>query len=150
MNYKQITLPIFILTTCLSLTAFADNGSTAQSTAMATAQQFSEALGSGNEASVMNLLANDVLIYEGGGIESSLEEYASHHLPADIKFLSGMTKEKISEKVFTQGDLAIVTSLSRLTGTYRDKPVDSKSTETLVLKRTDNTWKIVHIHWSSR
>ncbi len=117
---------------------------------MATAHQFAQALGSGNEASVLNLLASDVLIYESGGVESSLEEYASHHLPADMKFLSGMTKKLISEKVFTQGDLAIVTSLSQLTGTYGDKPIDSKSTETLVLKRTDNTWKIVHIHWSSR
>lgn len=152
MNNSQtlLFLPTIILTTCLSLTAIADNQSNAQSTALSTAHQFSEALASGNEASVMNLLANDVLIYESGGVENSLEEYASHHLAADIKFLSAMTKKLISEKVFTQGDLAIVTSLSQLTGTYRDKPIDSKSTETLVLKRTDNAWKIVHIHWSSR
>jgi len=67
-----------------------------------------------------------------------------------MKFLSGITKETISEKVFTQDDLAIITSLSRLTGTYRDKAIDSKSTETPVLERKDNTWKIAHIHWSSR
>ena len=150
MRNKQTFLPTIILTTCLSLTAYADTQTTTQSTALATAHQFAEALGNGDEASVMNLLADDVLIYESGGVESSLEEYASHHLPADMKFLSGMTKKSISEKVFTQGDLAVITSLSQLTGTYRDKAIDSKSTETLVLERTDNTWKIVHIHWSSR
>ena len=145
MNYKRTFLTATFLSACLCLTAFANE----QSTALSTARQLSEALGTGNKALVKNLLAKDVLIYESGGVESSLEEYAGHHLPADMSFLSGMKKELISEKVFEQGDLAIVTSYSRLSGTYNDKAIDLKSTETLVLKQIDNTWKVVHIHWSS-
>ena len=59
------------------------------------ATQFSEALDKGDEQTVKSLLATDVLIYEGGGVESSLEEYASHHLSADMKFLSRMNREVI-------------------------------------------------------
>ena len=147
-------LASMFLSTCLCLmsgTIFADstiddNGHTA----LSVAKQFSDALGSGDKATVMNLLADDVLIYESGGAETSLEEYASHHLNADMKYLSGLDKELISQESFVQGDLTIITSISELTGTYRDKPVDSKSAESLVMKRTDNRWKIVHIHWSSR
>lgn len=146
MHRITITFFTLILVTCLNLTARADD----QNSPLAIARQLSDALETGNKDTVLNLLASDVLIYEGGGVESSAEEYANHHLPADMNYLSGLTKEIISQKVFEQGDLAIVTSVSQLTGTYRDKAINSSNTETLVLKRNDNHWKIIHIHWSSR
>ena len=118
--------------------------------ALETTTQFSEALDNGDEQTIKSLLASDVLIYEGGGVESSLEEYASHHLSADIKFLSGMKREVISQAIFDYGDIAVVTTEARLQGNYREQPVDSKSTETLLLKQDGESWKIIHIHWSSR
>lgn len=152
MKNKPVKNPILsklLLCVCscfLSITAIADT----QTSALMVAEQFSDALGSGDESVVLDLLADDVLIYESGGVEASRDEYAGHHLPADMKFLAGMEKTLLSQKVFEQGDLAIITSRSTLKGSYRDKPIDSKSTETLVLKRSENGWKIVHIHWSSR
>jgi len=128
------------------MTAIADT----QTPAITVAKQFSDALGNGDKSAVLDLLADDVLIYESGGVEASRDEYAGHHLPADMKFLAGMEKAVLSQKVFEHGDLAIITSLSSLKGSYHDKAIDSKSTETLVLRRTESGWKIVHIHWSSR
>lgn len=136
----------FIASTSYADSGFDDNGQTA----LSVAKQLSDALGSGDKTAVMKLLADDVLIYESGGAETSLEEYASHHLNADIKFLSGIEKELISQESFVQDNLAIITSISKMTGTYRDEPVDIKSAETLVMERSGENWKIVHIHWSSR
>ena len=147
-NQSQI-LNVLLATTILCFQinlAFADDSPDA----VTIATQFSEALDSGNEQAVRSLLAEDVLIYEGGGVEASLEEYASHHMAADIGFLSGLQRDLISQTVFDHGDTAVVGTLTRLHGTFREQPIDSKSTETLLLKRGSDGWKIIHIHWSSR
>ncbi len=43
-----------------------------------------EALASGDSVTALELLAEDVVIYESGGVEASREEYRSHHLPPDM------------------------------------------------------------------
>jgi ketosteroid isomerase-like protein len=140
------TLLCFVsITVCAGL----DNGDNSHS-AVSTAKQFSKALETGDVNTVKNLLADDVLIYESGGVESSLAEYSRHHLNADIKFLSAMEKEFISQNSFEKGELAVVTTVSALKGLYGNKAMNITSTETLVLQRTDQHWKIVHIHWSSK
>ena len=47
-------------------------------------------------------------------------------------------------------DRAWVATRSRLTGEFQGKHVDSDSTETLVMHKTADGWRIAHIHWSSR
>jgi ketosteroid isomerase-like protein len=34
-------------------------------------------------------------------------------------------------------------------GAYKGKPVDRLTTETMVLRKTPDGWRIVHVHWSS-
>jgi hypothetical protein len=48
------------------------------------------------------------------------------------------------------GNLAYITSESKVTGTFKSKPVNSVSIETMVLHKSPSGWKILHIHWSSR
>lgn len=115
-----------------------------------TADAFSAALTAGDEATVKRLLAPDVLIYESGGQESSRDEYASHHMKADMAFLAHMQAKLVERKHGANGDFAWVATRSRITGTHKDKPVDLHSTETLVLKRGPEGWRIVHLQWSSR
>lgn len=62
-----------------------------------------------------------MLIMEGGNVERSRAEYASHHLPSDLKFMSAMRYQLQRQTGDTVGDLAWVSS-----------------------------WQIVNIHWSSR
>lgn len=45
------------------------------------------ALQSGDESTIKSIMHEKVLIFEGAGAERSLEEYASHHMKSDIKFL---------------------------------------------------------------
>ena len=117
---------------------------------VAVAEAFGAALAAGDEAAALKLLAPDVLIYESGGQEASREEYAAAHLKGDIEFLKGVRSQTLDRKHTVRGDLAVVTSRSRATGTYKDKPVDFLGTETLVLQRGKQGWQITHIHWSSR
>ena len=71
-------------------------------------------------------------------------------MPADMAFLAAMDRELISRKVTELSDNgAVVSSRTRLFGHYKDRDIDLISTETLVLKKEDGQWRIVHIHWSS-
>ncbi len=115
----------------------------------AVAASFNRALAAGDEKSVRALLLPDVLIYESGGIESSAAEYAGHHLPADIAFMSQMKRTQLSQSSGGEGATAWVATRSRLRGRLKDKDVDLDSTETLVMAQTKNGWRIAHVHWSS-
>ena len=94
------------------------------------------------------MLADDVIIFEGGGIERSAEEYANHHMLSDMKYLAAIESKKLEHQVFISGDMAYSISRSKTSGTYKDKKVDYTGMETMTLKSTDSGWKITHIHWS--
>lgn len=95
------------------------------------------------------LLADDALIFEGGGVERSKAEYAAHHLAADAAFASATTHKVTKRSGSTVGDFAWIATEGTTTGTYKDRAINSVSTETMVLRRTKGSWQIVHIHWSS-
>ena len=116
----------------------------------AVADQFHTALSDGDVATINELLDPNVLIFESGGVESSREEYASHHMHSDMKFIAGMDREIISRQVTQDEAMAVVSTSSKLVGSYQDNQLDLASTETLVLKKGDHGWRIHHIHWSSK
>ena len=122
----------------------------AASDPIATVKAFHAAVSSASADQVKALLDPKVLIMEGGNVERSRKEYASHHLPADLKFMSSIRYQLQRQTGDTVGDLAWVASEASLTGESGGKSVDLVSTESLVLKKTASGWKIVHIHWSSR
>lgn len=113
-------------------------------------EQFQKALLAGDTAAAADLLDPSVKIFESGGIERSKVEYASHHLVSDAAFLKNATLALQSRTGEAIGDLAWVGSESRITASLKNTPVDLISTETMVLKKTAQGWRIVHIHWSSR
>jgi ketosteroid isomerase-like protein len=112
-------------------------------------KQFHHALQTGNEAIVRQSLAENVQIYEGGKVERSLADYASHHMHADMAYLNGLTITLKEHQVTITGDIAISTAISHTRGEFKGKSVDSITMETLVLvKLVDGSWKITHVHWS--
>lgn len=114
------------------------------------AGQLHETLSSGDSARVLELLADDVRVYESGHAETRAE-YRAGHLGVDIEFAAGTEREVLSEHVRIPGDdMALYLAEYRITGTFRGEEVDSGGTETLVLERRADGWRIVHIHWSSR
>jgi ketosteroid isomerase-like protein len=110
---------------------------------------FHAALKRGDTVAAAALLAEDALIFEEGGAERSKAEYAAHHLPSDAQFSRSVSSVVSRRAGHSQGALAWIATEGRTTGSYKGKPVDLSTAETMVLRRSDGTWKIVHIHWSS-
>jgi uncharacterized protein (TIGR02246 family) len=113
-------------------------------------EAFSKALAAADFATVKRLLDPDVLIHETGGAERSRDEYLAHHAKSDAKFLAGARQTLERRRARVDGDFAWVGSESKLHATNKGKPVTLGSTETMVLRRTADGWRIVHVHWSSR
>ncbi|MFY0685191.1 MAG: nuclear transport factor 2 family protein [Balneola sp.] len=95
------------------------------------------------------ILHEDVTILEGGGVETKTQ-YLSHHFHSDGKFLSAINREGVSQEISVEGNMAWVTSKTKMTGTYSGREIDMSSLELAVLKKENNLWKIVALHWSSR
>lgn len=114
-----------------------------------TVTAFKKALKQGDQVTARKLLADNVIIFEGGGIERSADEYANHHMHADMAFLKAVESTLLEHQVFTQGDIAFSIARSSTEGSYKGKEIKSIGMETITLKNTDNGWKITHIHWSN-
>jgi ketosteroid isomerase-like protein len=117
---------------------------------VAVVEAFGHALRTRDTPRALELLAPDVLIYEFGGQEASRDEYASDHMKGDMEFLAAATVEPLDQRHTVSGNVAIVTTRSRVKGAYQNKPFDQLSTETMVLRHAGGAWRITHIHWSSR
>lgn len=117
--------------------------------AAATVDSFHTALRRGNVRAAAALLAEDALIFESGGAERSKAEYAAHHLPADAEFSKSVMSTVTRRSGHSDGALTWIATEGRTTGTYNGKALDLITTETMVLRRTGGTWKVIHIHWSS-
>jgi ketosteroid isomerase-like protein len=112
-------------------------------------EAFHAALAAGDSASALDLLHPDVLVFEQGAAED-LQEYRSHHLAADIRFASQTTRHVIEPRAAIRGDVAIYTARTHTVGRVGSRDIDSNGVETMVLTLTDQGWRILHIHWSSR
>ena len=133
------------LVSLLSFSAFADEADDVRVTVNA----FHEALGSGEGAAAMKLLAPDAIIIEGGATETR-SEYESHHLGADMEFAKAVPSTRSNVRVQVNGDTAWLSSASRTEGTFKEKPVNSRGAELMVLTKTGDGWRIRAIHWSSQ
>ncbi|MFT6633718.1 MAG: ketosteroid isomerase-like protein [Bacteriovoracaceae bacterium] len=109
---------------------------------------FHNALKSSKKDEVFKLLEESVLIYEGGGVERSAKEYSSHHLLADMAFMSKMEVELIEHQVTIYSNIAISSSRSIIRGKYKGKVIEKTNMETIVLRKINGKWKIINIHWS--
>lgn len=118
---------------------------------VAAVDRFFRALAAGDTQRASTILDPAVLVYESGGAERSREEYASHHLASDAAFLKTAKHRLLSRTGAAVGDLAWVATESRLTAPGSNGATTNVvSTETMVLRKTGDGWRIVHIHWSSR
>ena len=123
---------------------------TADSSAVAAVvDNYHKALASGDSTSALNLLADDAIILESGGLETRAE-YRSHHLPGDIGFARAVKSVRGPLKVTLNGDAAWTSSTSTTQGEFNGRPINSVGAESMVLTRSGASWRIRSIHWSSR
>jgi ketosteroid isomerase-like protein len=112
-------------------------------------RRFREALIAGDSPTALALLHDDVRVLESGGIETR-DEYATHHLPADMAFLQAIPGSSELVRLDIRENVAWASSRSVQQGTFRDRPVNSRGAELMVLVRTPQGWRIAAVHWSSR
>jgi len=108
---------------------------------------FHEALEAGDREAALAMLAPDVRILEGGGVETK-DHYASGHLGADMAFARAVPAERGEATVRVMDDVAWVMSTSTREGEYRGREIDSRGAELAVLIRVDGEWKIAAVSWS--
>lgn len=104
---------------------------------------------SADSVAALKLLASDVQILESGDLEN-LEHYRSHHLRADMAFSRAVPSQTTDSSVVVNGDVAWVVGMSRNTGMFQERAINSVGAELMVLSRTSEGWRICAIHWSSR
>lgn len=118
-------------------------------TPTATITAFHAALTRGDTKAALSFLAEDVLVFESGHVEASRAEYEAHHLAADAEFSASVQRKLLDRRVVENGENAYVTTSEKVTGTFRQRPINSRSLETITLRRANGQWRITHIHWSS-
>ena len=150
-HFLRIAACIAVILTTSARVAAQESGpdATGFKAAVQAVEQFHAALSGGDSLTVAGLLTDDARILESGGAETK-DEYLRHHFHNDAAFLAAMTSEPKTNEVFGKKDVAWVTSTSRLHGTYHKLEIDLNSAELMVLRRTDDGWRIAAIHWSSR
>lgn len=138
---------VFLLLICTQVAGqSAVNDSAAIS---ATVEGFHRALGRGDRAAALVLLAQDAAILESGESQTR-EEYEREHLDEDIAFARSTTTERSGVKIQQQDNVAWVTATSRTTGRFNGRRIDSAGVELMVLTKSDSGWRIRAIHWSNR
>lgn len=113
-------------------------------------EAFHAALTSGDTAAATARLAPGVTIYESGYVERSRDEYAGHHMPADMKFAKASTSRVLKQTEQREGNMAVIWSETETLATIKGKDVTTLGTETAVLQKSGDNWVIAHLHWSSR
>ena len=115
----------------------------------AVVELFHQSLKEGYADKALEQLAADVKIFETGYIERSREEYAREHLGKDMYFAAATERVIGARKVSVDSGAAWVLTQSTLTGEIGGKPIALEQTETMLLLREVEGWRIAHIHWSA-
>ena len=110
---------------------------------------FHAALKRGNVQAALSHLHDDAIVYETGGAERGKAEYAAHHAASDAAFAKSVQSQVVRRAGRAVGDTAWILTEGRTKGTFKQRPIDTKTVETMILQRTEGAWRIVHIHWSS-
>jgi ketosteroid isomerase-like protein len=147
---KTVAIVVGVLVATVTQTATAQQRSAGDSAAAVGAvNRFHAALSSGDSTAALAVLVPEVMILEGGNVET-FAQYRSGHLVADMRAMTGTKPTRTVTQVTVSGDAAWVISTSRTERTAANGTVTASVTaESMVLKRTAAGWKIAAIHWSS-
>ena len=130
-------------------TAAADALAPAAAEPAAAVDAFHAALRRGDTDAALAMLADEALILEQGGAEHGKAEYAASHLAADSAFEREVKLVTTRRTGDAAGEFAWIATEGRATGSFHGRPVDRATAESMVLRRSGGSWRIVHIHWSS-
>ncbi|MGB1256106.1 MAG: copper resistance protein CopC [Thiolinea sp.] len=120
-----------------------------QADPMSVANAFAAALSRADTELLKTIAAPEIIIFEGGVVENSFAEYAAGHMESDIAFMAKVERTVKSQQVVEDSKLATVITHSELRNKATTDSMRSML-ETMLLKRGEAGWKIIHIHWSAQ
>jgi hypothetical protein len=111
---------------------------------------FHRALAATDTAGALSLLARELIVFEYGVVDPTVEAYAFQHLPVDMDVAAQTEWEVVTRQVGSEGAAYWVLSTYRITGTDRaGNRIDVNTMETVLLRRVGEAFRIVHFHWST-
>lgn len=111
--------------------------------------RFHEALHASDASTALQQLAPDLVVFETGYGELAPGVYMQEALANDLAF-AVVTRRRILDRSLRQeGNIAWVMSVAEISGTPGEQDIRLRQTETMVLRRYEDGWKIAHIHWSA-
>lgn len=111
--------------------------------------KFHKAIKLGQKKKAKLLLDANVMIFKNGIIEKSADQYEKNMMVDDMKYFAKLKTEVLAHSVNIIGDMAYSTSHIKSTGQVYGSYINSENLESMVLKKFNNKWKIVHIHRSN-
>ena len=149
MTFQISIVSAFTFVAILAAGPSAAQSSTDQASVIAAVQTFHAAITSGDSSVITRMLAEDVVIFEAGGVETRAQ-YVADHLPADVEFEKAVPSKRGPIRAVVMGDTAWASSTNELVGTFQKRPVDLVATELIVLSKVPDGWRIRAISWASR
>ena len=144
----------YFLCVLLACTVFtAAHGQTAQPAPVEVARNYFEAMERKDLVAAKALFASSSSLFETGGNEGDWASYRDHHIGAELdafktfKTALGAPEEEVS----ADGTMDFVAwPIEYQVILKDDRKIDSRGTVTFVLIRTGESFRIRHLHWSSR
>jgi ketosteroid isomerase-like protein len=111
---------------------------------------FHAALKRKDTAGALSHLDRGLVVFEFGKMDATIEAYALSHLPGDIDMAAITSWNLQARRLGGSGNERWVLSTYHVTGKRPDgKAIDQVMLETAIVRRVGDSFRIVHLHWSS-
>ena len=111
---------------------------------------FHAALKHKDTGGALSYLDRSLVVFEFGVADPTVEAYALSHLLRDIDMAAVSDWTLQARRVGGSGNERWVLSTYHVTGKLPDgKPIDEVMQETAIVRLVGNSFRIVHLHWSS-
>ncbi len=147
MNAKLNTLFCILLLSAMSAVAQNDIEGVKQ-----TLLNYKNALEKLDVTGTETLFASNSQIIESGKVEGSYQDYLAHHIGPELGDFQSFKFENYKVDVTISGDYAFAVETYQYTIVLKkdNSEIKRKGAASSFLKKEDGTWKIVHMHNSSR
>jgi len=111
---------------------------------------FRAALKRKDTGGALSYLDRSLVVFEFGVTDATVEAYALSHLPGDIDMAAVSDWTLQARRLGGSGNERWVLSTYHVTGKLPNgKAIDQVMLETAIVRRVGDSFRIVHLHWSS-
>lgn len=91
-----------------------------------------------------------VHIIEGAGVNHGWVDYRDHHLAPELEAFGNFSYRWFAIEPVVDGDVSWASFRYELSAEVEAGPIKAEGRGTIVLRRSDGSWRVVHLHTSGR